>query len=395
MEMSKLLFYGVCALVFLIPVSVSPASFAEGLVLTVWVVSGRFLSDLGIIRRKWSWPAVAMIVLPWVGLLYSHDMAAGLKFAEKSHYWLYSFIAAGIVLSGFEMDGLLKAFIAGVTFTSVVYLCQLAGLVYQPTKTSIAFFGHDGHIEFSLLATFSITLLSFFFAKAEKTKHKVLCAGLMMLQFFDLTLVLADSGHLAFILLTPLIAYNLLGRKRLRWAFAGGVVLVCLMFLSPVAQSRLKQAVKETAAYGKGQVLTPLGFHYYVWEGAAKIFSGHPIAGTGTGGYTYNMHKIKQAGMPEVAHPQNTLLYMAASYGVPGIIVLIFLWAMPIRAAWRERNSLKGFSVLIFMAILSVGSITDTQIMSYQSGILFALFYGIALAQKRTGAIAEDLEKVP
>ncbi len=378
----KLIFYGVCAVFFFLPVSISPASIAEGLVLAVWVISGRFASDLALIRQKRSWPVLVMMALPWAGLLYSGDTATGLKFAEKTHYWLFSFLVAGLVLSGFDTAWFLKLFIAGVSLTSVWFLGQLAGIIYRPNKYAAGIFGTWAHIELSLLTTFSIVLLSYFFAKTGKRKQKVLCLGLILIQFTSLALLQTDSGHLAFILLSPVIAYNLLGRKRkkLKWAFAAAALMVCVMFLSPVVQSRLREVINETNGYRNGRILTPLGFHYYLWDGAAKIFFSHPVIGAGTGGYAYIMNGIKKAGMPDVCQPQNTLLYMAASYGIAGVIMLAFLWAVPIGAAWKKRGSLEGFAILVFMAVLTVGSITDTQIMSHQSGMLFAMFYGPALA---------------
>lgn len=206
----RLLFYGVCAIFFFIPVSVSPASIAEGLVLAVWVISGRFVSDIAFIRQKWGPPVLIMMALPWVGLLYSCDVATGLRFAEKTHYWLFSFVVAGVLSSGFDADYFLKSFIAGVSFTSLVFMGQLAGIIYRPNKYWAGLFGNWSHIELSLLTTFSIVLLSFWFAKVEKTKSKLLCLGLMLLQFAALAFLLTDSGHLAFILLSPVIAYNLL-----------------------------------------------------------------------------------------------------------------------------------------------------------------------------------------
>ncbi len=378
----KVLYYGVCAIFFFIPVSVSPSSIAEGLVLAVWILSGRFVRDIAFIRQKWAWPIVVMMVLPWAGLLYSGDVATGLRFAEKTHYWLFSFVVAGVVSSGFNADNFLKFFIAGVSFTSLVFLGQLAGIIYRPNQYWAGVFGNWAHIELSLLTTFSIVLLSFLFAKAKKAKTKRLCLGLMLLQSAALAFLLTDSGHLAFILLTPVIAYNLLSgkRKNLKWAFVASVLMVGALLLSPVVQGRLKEVIHDTRDYAKGRILTPLGFHYYMWEGAIRIFAGHPLIGAGTGGYAYFMNKMRKPGIPRVVHPQNTVLYMASSYGIAGVILLISLWALPLGAGWRRRDSLQGFALLVFMAVLSVGSLTDTQIMSHQSGMLFAIFCGIALA---------------
>lgn len=389
----KLLFYGVCALFFFLPVSISPLSIAEGLVLAAWVLSGRFLKDAGLVLQKWGWPVLIMMVLPWIGLLYSGDTAIGFKFAQRSDYWLFTFIVAGVLVVGYGTESFFKSFIAGVTFTSLVFLGQVAGLIYRANQYEDAFFGKWGHIELSQLTTFSILLLSFYFAEAKKRWHKALCAGLMLVQFASLSLLLTDAGQAAFILLSPVILYNLLGmkKKRLKFAFATSLLLVGALFLSPVVRGRMREVISDTANYDRGVVLTPLGFHYYAWEGAVKIFEKHPLAGAGTGGYAYLMDRIKQSGLPHIAQPQNTFLYMAASYGLPGILAVIWLWAVPLGVGWKRRHAVYGFALLSFMSILTVGSITDTQIMSHQSGMLLAMSYGIVLATGKEAPLAGNV----
>lgn len=378
----RMLFYGLCALFFFLPVSISPLSIVEGLLLAVWVLSGRFLKDAGLALQKWGWPVLVMMALPWIGLLYSGDTAIGFKFAQRSDYWLFTFIVAGVLVAGYGTEAFFKSFIAGVTFTSLVFLGQVAGLIYRANQYEDAFFGKWGHIELSQLTTLSILLLSFYFAESRKRSHKALCAGLMAVQFAALAMLLTDAGQAAIILLSPVIFYNILGRsrKRLKFAFAAGLLLVGVIFLSPVVQSRLKEVVSDTANYSRGIVLTPLGFHYYLWGMAVRIFRMHPFAGAGTGGYAYLMDRMRQSGLPRASQPQNTFLYMAASYGLPGILAVIWLWAVPVGTGWKRRHAVYGFAMISFMAILTVGSMTDTQIMSHQSGMLLALFYGMCLA---------------
>ena len=391
----KLLFYGVCALFFFLPVSISPLSIVEGLVLGVWVLSGRFVKDAGLVLNKLGWPVLIMMVLPWIGLLYSGDVTIGFKFAKRTDYWLFTFVVAGVMMSGFKVESFFKSYIAGVTFTSLVFLGQLAGLIYRPNKYAYGFFGTLGHIELSQLTTLSILLLSFYFAEPGKRWHKALCAGLMLVQFAALAMILTDAGQAAFILLSPVIVYNLLGRekrsKKLKLAFVISVLLVSALFLSPVVQSRLKEVFSDTMNYRTGHVFTPLGFHYYVWDMAVRIFKMHPLVGAGTGGYAYLMGKIKSPWLPVAVQPQNTFLYMAASYGILGILAVIYLWAVPLSLGWKRRQTIHGFALLAFMAILTMGSITDTQIMSHESGMLLAMFYGVVLAIGKREPLTDHL----
>ena len=389
-DAGKLLFLGVCALFFFIPVSIVPLSITEGLTVLLWLVSGKFIKTVRFLKNwKLVLPLVAMVILPWAGLLYTSSVSAGWKFVERTDYWLFAFIAAYVISSGYKTEYFLKSYIAGVSLTSVMFLLQLAGIVPRHDQYSAGFFGTWAHIKLSLLITFSIVLLSFYFSRASREKDRLLCAALMLVQFAALVLMLSDSGQLAFILLTPVIAYNLPRKKSLKKALAGSVLIIAVMFLSPVMQSRLKEAVHETDVYGKGQIVTPLGIRYYMWEGAVRIFREHPVIGAGTGGYEDLMNKSRPSpDIPDVVHPHNTLLFMASSYGVIGVLVLIWLWAVPLKAGWQGRHSLAGFAILVYMAVLTVGSITDTQIMSHQTGVLFAMLYGVAIAGRETGPAA-------
>jgi|Deesub1362A_J573_1020465.scaffolds.fasta_scaffold00004_128 O-antigen ligase len=375
----RLLFYGFCGLFFLIPIATSPAVIAGIAILALWILSGRFIKDSHVwLRQKWTLPVIAIVLLPWIGLLYTEDVSAGLDFAKKTYYWFFAFAVAGMSLSASRAHTFIKAYIAGVSFTSLLFILQLLDVVPMKPPYSVGLFNRWGHITFSLLLTFGILLLSFYFKKAERKKDKVLCLSLMLLQFSALFVLLSDSGHLAFIVLSPLIAYNLLNQKHLLKIVALSSVIVGVLFLSPVTQSRLFQAVNETEAYTKGRVNTPVGFRYYMWTGALKIYLENPVLGVGTGGYQSAMKKYRtEERVPEPVQPHNTFLYMAVSYGIPGIVCIVWLFAVLLKSGWQNRDSLLGFSILSFMLVLFIGSLTDTQILSFHTGMLFALFTGL------------------
>lgn len=57
------------------------------------------------------------------------------------------------------------------------------------------------------------------------------------------------------------------------------------------------------------------------WEGAARIFADHPLAGVGPGQYRRHYNMIKEVNVPlEPSHPHNWILCTAAEYGSLGVL---------------------------------------------------------------------------
>ena len=63
---------------------------------------------------------------------------------------------------------------------------------------------------------------------------------------------------------------------------------------------------------------------------------------------------------------------------IVGLIALCWLLAAVARIGMRHRNSLQGFSVLAFVLVLFIGSLTDTQILPFPTAMGLILFTGIA-----------------
>lgn len=381
----RLIFLGFCGLFFFIPISTSAGVIVGGLTLALWFISGKFIKDSSrYLKQKWIIPVGVLILLPWVGLLWTEDVSTGLGFAEKSYYWLYAFAVIGISITAYRMNALMKAYVAGVSFTSGLFLLQLAGVVPMRPPYSVGLLNRWAHISFSLLCTFGILVLSFYFKKAEKKKDKILCLLLMLLNFLALSMLSTDSGHLAFILLSPVIAYNLLNRRHLIKIIGLSVLISGALFLSPVTQGRLDDAISGTMEYGKSEHLTPVGGRYYMWTGAIKIYLENPVFGIGTGGYQSEMRRYREQKIlpdknasEDPIQPHNSFLYMAVSFGIPGVVALVWLFVVLLKSGWRNRESLSGFSLLAFTLVLIIGSLTDTQILQVHTGVLFSVFTGL------------------
>jgi len=377
----RAIYTGLCLTLFLIPIATSPAVAMSSLTILVWIFSGR------IVRQWKSWlkadffpPVILFIALAFIGLLYTNDIDTGLKFVRKSHYWLLAFAASSITLAQGRDRRLMHFYVAGVTFTSILFVLQYFGLAPMRPPYSIGLHNRWAHISFSLMNALCLISLSYLFRIAGDNRQKALMGGLLIVNFLALALLLSDSGHLGYILMTPIIAYNLIGKRNLASIAALSALLIGLLFLSPVTLSRFNQTITETNNYVEQQSLTPVGLRYYMWGGAIRLYARNPVFGLGTGGYKKAMNEFKPSDTwPDTIQPHNSILYMMVSFGIPGLISILWIYYYLIKKGWLNVNTTGGAFVLYFALVLIVGGLTDTQIIQVHFGTMLALFMGISL----------------
>ncbi|MBI4656308.1 MAG: O-antigen ligase family protein [Elusimicrobia bacterium] len=375
----KLLFYAFCCMFFFLPVATSPAVIASLFAVLIWIASGRFIKDAKIyLKQDWLVPTAVLALLPWIGLFYTENLKTGLEFAGETHYWLLAPIASSVIIYRNSISVFLKLFIAGLSVTSIISLFQYAGLLPLKKEACIGLFSN--YINLSLLLVFGILVMSFYFKKAKEPKYKILTASITLLFFLSLRVVPGRTGYLSFILLSPFLISNIFGTKHIARISITAALLGIVLFASPVVQERIAKAKEDIKEYKAGNLNTSLGQRFYMWQAALKIFLENPIFGAGTGAYMTEMAKQKtDKNLPEVfRHPHNSFLYMAVNHGIIGLSALLWMFAFLLKKAWKFRNSLLGFSICSATLILTIGSLTDTQIIQVQWGMLLAVFTGFS-----------------
>ncbi|MCL0074737.1 O-antigen ligase family protein [Thermodesulfovibrionales bacterium] len=374
----KLLLWSLCSLFFFIPTATTPAIITGILSVSIWLFSGKFIKDRRLwLNQPWTAPVIVFMLLPWIGLLWTEDIAMGLDFARKSYYWLYAFAIASLCLSRHSATALLSAFLVSLSLVSVFSLLQFSGLVSMPEWAPTIF---RRSITNSLLLVFGILVASFYFLKADKATSKVFLFSLMLLFFSTIFVGTGRIGHLAFALLLPLIIYNCLGQKHFVKIAIVAVLAIGILSLSPSVQHRFEQAINDIVLYYQGYPHTSVGLRLHMWEGAVKIFLENPIIGAGTGGYQMTMEEHRHPNLPpdlQFSQPHNSFLYMAANFGIVGLVSFVWLLAVFLKKGWQDRNNIAGFAILSYGLVLIIGSFTDTQILSWSTGKLFALTMGL------------------
>ncbi|MDH5201997.1 MAG: O-antigen ligase family protein [Nitrospirota bacterium] len=379
----NLLWTGYLGMFFFLPIATSPVVICGVFVLGVWIFSGKFLRDITTWQNsKIILPVIILIVLPWVGLIYTPLPTDGFPVAVKTHYWLYALAITPVLTTQKQPELIIKMFLLGLSLNSAISILQFAGLV--PLKKGLAtglLGGSSAHIPYSLLLTTGILIASFYFLKARSKREHLLYISAMLQYFATISFTGGRSGYVALIVLSPFIVYNILGQRHIVKILIVSILAVALLFSFPVVQSRFLKAKEDVVLYTQGNVNTSIGLRFHMWEIAVSEMKKNPILGIGTAGFkkSWELHK-KDPALPFFDHPHNSFLYMMVSFGIVGLVAFCSLLFIMLKRGWKCRDSAPGFAVFAFTGVFIIGSLTDTQVLPFATAIALPLFTGVSEA---------------
>lgn len=383
---SRLVCFLFCGAFFVMPMGTSPFTILGGLALLTWLFSGEFLRQRrNYIREPWFFPVVAVIALTFAGLIWSADPSGlGIKYAKKAHYWLYAFAVASVGFSKHPAQNLIKAFLLGLFINALAGFLQLADMLPRFSeygKTAYTGF-YGGYNTLAILLILGMMTASFLFRSATASKEKIVYVSLIPVYIFHLALLEGRGGYLAFLILLPVILFQLFHGKRVLYIVLAYILVVVLIASSPVVQFRTGQAVESLRSHFNAEADVFSGKKYsgymdriYMWRWAIDLFLEHPLIGVGTGGYTQSI--LQGGGGRGIAHPHNNILYVAVSYGILGLIIFGWLFWVLLKAGWRNRDDPVGFFILSSTLVILVGGLTDTHILDAGGAFLLAVTTGL------------------
>lgn len=394
----QLIFYLTCGALFALPLGTSSFTILGICILCLWVFSGQWIKKRRLyFREPWFWPVIAIMALIWIGLIYSPDPEGlGIKFAEKTHYWLFAFAIGGITFSKYPAQYVIKALLIGLFLNALAGFLQLAHIVPTfDTWGTTKYTGFSGgYNTLSLLLILGMMVSSFYIRAVKTRKEKLMCIILMLTYFYHLIILEGRGGYLTFALLSPIVIYNLFGRTYKGAIFLIYPLVIGIMLSSPIVRNRVALSVQEfkyhLSAESKsawGKAYTVHQDRFYMWRGAIDLFMENPIFGVGTGGYGTALKERGKEEWPKIAHPHNNLLYVAASFGTVGLLVFGWFFWVLLKGGWKHRKSPVGFFILSSGLVILVGGMVDTPLLNADSSFLLAVTTGLLSALPK--------EKVP
>jgi O-antigen ligase len=375
----------ICLSFFSLSVGTAPLTLSSLTALAIWLLSGRCYRDRADwLGQEWLVPVSALCVLPWVAILWSSaPVDQSVNFAERSHYWLFAFLAASAMKSERTVQSVMVCFISGTTIIAILLCLYSNGIV--PETAYLQKFSDRSYITYSLFIVVSILLLAFFYNEATTLCTKLPVAALILFLAITITQLKGRSAYLSLALLSPWLFATMFGR-RLFPVLVAVLVTLALMSTSPRVRERLALIPKEIKMYQSGassyqtaidgtQHESSIGLRLMVWSDALKIFQRYPLFGAGTGAYQHEAEIINPEDV--LPHPHNSYLYILANYGILGIGLYGWLCAVTLRRSWRVRGQLSGHSILAFLLVILIGSLTDTQVLSAATGIVLGFISGL------------------
>ena len=379
-----LIYWLVCAAFLSMPLGSSPPVICGGLGALIWIASGKPIKLWRTyVGQSWFRPVAVLIVLPWIGLLYTPDPAGfGIAFAKKTHYWLYAFVVAAIPFTRFSFDRLIHAYLLGLAVNALVAILQFIGIF--PMMNILAYGLGLGYSTMATYLVLGILMASLYFRDNKDPKKRILYGLLMGGYFFHLIILGGRAWFLTLLLVSPLILRNLFGRARILKMSLAYAAIFGIVLLSPIVRDQISRSIDQIKYHLNRDPNLAWGKEYhikenrlYMWRGATEIFLENPIVGVGTGGFPVVLHERGDPDWPHANHPHNNFLYMAVSFGVIGIVALTWFFWEIFRNSWQERHTHLGYFVFATALVIFINGMFTSEIVDAATAFLLALATGL------------------
>jgi O-antigen ligase len=380
----KALFAAAALTFFCLPLGTAPMLIAGGLAMAIWLFSGIAFESRNLYKASYWWPVYALLLLPWIGLIYTSDTTGlGNDYAEKTYYWLMGLAVAGISFRHFSAIILVQSFMLGLAVNVIAAILQIVFDLRDKNNWHLGL-GPD----YSTLSAYLIVGLMmgiYFLGRERDLRRRLLLLGVIALYFLHLVLLQSRASYVTLMIMTPFMGLTYFkDRKVLKTALV--IVLIpCLMLLSPVVRKRVDHSIDQLqfhlnadneAAWGKKY--SRHQDRFYMWNSAVRIIRENPWIGVGTGGYKTALKAMdNDPKAPEIAHPHNNFLYMAVSFGVIGLAVFLWFLVATLRAGWRQRNSAQGYLLLSVILVMATSGLFNSQIIDVGTAFLISLCVGL------------------
>ena len=305
-----------------------------------------------------------------------------MPFATKTYYWVFGFVVAAIPFVRFSPERLIQAFCIGLAANAVIAILQFAGIF--PIMNPVAYGLDLGSSTMAAFLNLGILIVSRYFRDTNDKGKRTFYALFMGVFFFHLIIMRGRTGIFTFFVVSPLILRNLFGRIKILRMVLIYEVLIGIMLLSPIVWDRIYWSMDQLkhhlsldpkSAWGKTWDVQEN--RLFLWRGAIRIFSEHPIVGVGTGGYPVVMHQNGNPDWPFPAHPHNNFLYVAVSFGLVGIFALTWFFGEMFKNGWEERQTHSGYFIFSTALVIFISGIFNTQIIDSSTAFLLSVAVGL------------------
>lgn len=201
----------------------------------------------------------------------------------------------------------------------------------------------------------------------------------------SINLLFMVHGRTGYVVMGVLIVLALTQQHRLRGFVAGLVLVGCLGLMahgiSAGIKSRATQTVRQIEHQFGGPQDVAFDPRLQFYKTTLVLLCRHPLIGTGTGSFAK-----EYAGLADVpsyfptSDPHSEYLHLATQLGIPGALGFVALLALQ----WWLARRLPPFEARLAhgtTALIGVGALFNSLIMSVTGGLIFAWFSGLAFSE--------------
>jgi len=377
-------FYGLP--LFFFPLSTAASGIAMGVLLLVYGLSGYWRNWRAIRKRGWWLPWLLLMAWTAIGLLWTTNLFFGQKVLVSTFDAIFAFIGATLPWQERWVKWVIRWFLAGILVNEMLAFLMTWKVLPWHNTDWIPYTGFCDHIFLSLVIAHAILWL-IYDQKMQWNFPRSVNLMLIMVLLAQMALTPGRSGQVLLILLLPMALFMLYpGRWRLALPLAG-LFAAAILLAVPDVRQHLMVGVHELMTFSPSQadVRTSWGIRVVAMWGGALLFWQHPFFGVGTGDFYPAVLQL-QAQHLLPATPgfimntaANSFLSEAASLGVVGLSLFIWvLWAIG-REAGQARFTPQGWFVLSYFAIYVIGGTFDSLSWGYADAVNIALFAGMPL----------------
>lgn len=171
----------------------------------------------------------------------------------------------------------------------------------------------------------------------------------------------------------------------------GGLALIIglLMLSAQQKASRLNTVISEIEAGSETSSGLRLEFYALSW----KMIKAHPLLGTGTGSAAIESDRMRLAHQTSLSgtmnHPHNEYLLMMIQLGVPGLLLLLWLFGA-VYAGSRQLMPADRDVLQPWLIIFVVGCFPNALLLDFNEGHMFVFLTGIFLSPLYPIALARN-----
>ncbi len=364
---------------FALPLSTSAASILAILLLLAWLLSGNMKEKFSeILHNPVTIAVLLYIVLHVIGLLWSEDLAWGLKILKKQ--WKLLLFPVFLTLVRKEhIKYYIAAFVAAIFLKACKAYLVWLGLISLPVGSVFTTVG-TSHVIYNPMLALScyIILQNLLFGKNSRVVQWSQTILFLFLSC-NMFITVGRTGQAVFFVLlaVALIQYFYTRSKKMLLA---GLVLLPLLLpatyqISSTFKERVDTAVTEIQNFNSDEI-TSMGCRLWYCKNTLVLVQNNWLTGTGTGDFPSEyakINKIYSPTMPDTDNPHNQYLLTLSQFGIIGLISLAAIFLSQLVLAFRKKDHLTPLrqAFPIFFLVIMLG---ESYLQVYGTGFLFSLF---------------------